>query len=169
MPEVILYHTHHGPHYSDAQLAPIAKLLQPAPVIVLSADDSPEAVVAAFANGVRGYIPTASTPIELALQIIRLVRAGGTFVPPSGLSPLRSDKGLTSQVTIDRRFTPRQMAVLDHLTLGKANKIIAYELSMSESTVKVHIRNRMKKMNASNRTEVACRARAFVDAQVDSL
>jgi DNA-binding NarL/FixJ family response regulator len=55
-------------------------------------------------------------------------------------------------------LTPRQMAVLQHLKLGKANKLIAYELEMSESTVKVHVRNIMKKMNAKNRTEVACRA-----------
>jgi len=53
------------------------------------------------------------------------------------------------------------MAVLDHLKLGKANKVIAYELAMSESTVKVHIRNIMKKMKATNRTEVACRAHTF--------
>jgi DNA-binding NarL/FixJ family response regulator len=45
--------------------------------------------------------------------------------------------------------------VIDALRRGKANKIIAYELSMCESTVKVHVRNIMKKLNAKNRTEVA--------------
>ncbi len=52
-------------------------------------------------------------------------------------------------------FTARQAAVIEALRRGKANKIIAYELSMCESTVKVHIRNIMKKLNATNRTEVA--------------
>ena len=52
-------------------------------------------------------------------------------------------------------FTHRQAAVIDALCSGKANKIIAHELSMQESTVKVHVRNIMRKLKAKNRTEVA--------------
>ena len=52
-------------------------------------------------------------------------------------------------------FTARQAAVIGALRQGKQNKIIAYELNMRESTVKVHVRNIMKKLNATNRTEVA--------------
>jgi DNA-binding NarL/FixJ family response regulator len=44
---------------------------------------------------------------------------------------------------------------VEALRKGKANKIIAYELQMRESTVKVHVRNIMKKLHATNRTEVA--------------
>jgi DNA-binding NarL/FixJ family response regulator len=49
----------------------------------------------------------------------------------------------------------RQAAVIEALRQGKPNKIIAYELEMRESTVKVHVRNIMKKLKARNRTEVA--------------
>ena len=52
-------------------------------------------------------------------------------------------------------LTPREKDVLRHLVAGRPNKIIAYELNMHEGTVKVHIRNIMKKLNARNRTEVA--------------
>ena len=52
-------------------------------------------------------------------------------------------------------FTLRQAEVVQALRRGKANKIIAYELNLRESTVKVHIRNIMKKLKATNRTEVA--------------
>jgi DNA-binding NarL/FixJ family response regulator len=52
-------------------------------------------------------------------------------------------------------FTLRQAEVVKALRRGKANKIIAYELNLRESTVKVHIRNIMKKLKATNRTEVA--------------
>jgi len=52
-------------------------------------------------------------------------------------------------------FTSRQAAVVDSLLKGKANKIIAYERNMCESTVKVHVRSIMKKLKARNRTEVA--------------
>ena len=90
--------------------------------------------------------------------MIRLVRAGGIFMPPNGFgfqgSAARSDARDTG---LAHQFTPRQVAVLQHLRQGKANKIIAHELAMSESTVKVHVRNIMKKMKATNRTEVAFR------------
>jgi len=60
----------------------------------------------------------------------------------------------TARENIDR-LTPRERDVLLGLIDGKANKIIAYELNLRESTVKVHIRNIMKKLKATNRTEVA--------------
>jgi hypothetical protein len=53
------------------------------------------------------------------------------------------------------------MAVLTLLQRGKANKIIAHELCMSENTVKIHVRNIMRKMNATNRTQAVDKARAL--------
>ncbi|MEO1281911.1 MAG: response regulator transcription factor [Pseudomonadota bacterium] len=52
-------------------------------------------------------------------------------------------------------FTPREVSVLNALAQGQPNKIIAYQLKISESTVKVHVRNIMKKLSVKNRTEVA--------------
>ena len=163
--DLILYHEHENVQQNNGtRLAPIRNLLEIAPVIVLSAADNPESVTEAFESGARGYIPTATTPAELVVEIIRVVRAGGTFVPASGLQlQTIPRKYLTPRTTTNQQFTPRQIAVLGHLTQGKTNKGIAYELAISESTVKVHIRNIMKMMNASNRTEVACRVRAFAD------
>jgi DNA-binding NarL/FixJ family response regulator len=162
---VILYHIHETFHHgNDTRLAPVRKLLELAPLIILSATDNAESLIEAFESGARGYIPTVSTPPELVVEIIRLVKAGGTFVPPSGLRVQRmTRKGLPTRTARGQQFTARQIAVLNLLTHGKTNKIIAYELAISESTVKVHVRNIMKKMNASNRTEVACRARACAD------
>lgn len=54
-------------------------------------------------------------------------------------------------------LTSRETAVAKGLRMGKANKIIAYELNMCESTVKVHVHNIMKKLKATNRTEAAYR------------
>ncbi len=59
------------------------------------------------------------------------------------------------------------MAVLSHLQQGKANKIIAHELSMSESTVKVHVRNIMRKVGATNRTQAAYKARQMRKQQTN--
>ena len=58
------------------------------------------------------------------------------------------------------------MAVIRALQQGKSNKVIAYELNMCESTVKVHVRNLMKKMKAKNRTDLAMRAQIPTAASV---
>jgi DNA-binding NarL/FixJ family response regulator len=159
--ELILYHAHDvlGNGNGEQQLAALKHLLEIAPVIILSAVDCPASIFEALEIGARGYIPIASTTPELAIEIIRLVRAGGTFVPVSSLSARKIDpQGAPSRLMTTDQLTSRQSAVLHHLKLGQSNKIIAHELEMSESTVKVHIRNIMKKMKATNRTEVACRA-----------
>ena len=94
--------------------------------------------------------------LDIAVEAVRLVRAGGTFVPASSLAAARrSGDAPTAPRGTSGIFTARQAAVVDALRRGKANKVIAYELKMRESTVKVHVRNIMKKLNARNRTEVA--------------
>jgi DNA-binding NarL/FixJ family response regulator len=55
-----------------------------------------------------------------------------------------------------RRLTPRESEVLARLRQGKPNKIIAHELQITENTVKVFVRRILMKLDASNRTEVAC-------------
>jgi DNA-binding NarL/FixJ family response regulator len=152
--EVSLYYA----HSRDEWRTVFESISARAPVIILADFDSPDLIIDALENGVRGYIPIASTAPELVIEIIRLVRAGGTFAPVNSLGLRKADQQGVPTTTTAHDLTPRQIAVLHQLKLGKANKIIAYELEMSESTVKVHIRNIMKKMNARNRTEVACRA-----------
>ena len=61
------------------------------------------------------------------------------------------------------KFTARQIDVLTCLRQGKPNKTIAFELGMSESTVKVHIRQIMDKLHASNRTQVALFAHGLTE------
>jgi DNA-binding NarL/FixJ family response regulator len=158
--DVILYHAHGlaNRYNSDERLGWVKKLMTVAPVIMLSRVDSVNTIRAAFTSGVRGYIPTARTTLGLAIEIIYLVTCGGEYVPLSGLSPGRINSEKPANPTAKEQFTPCQMAVIERLKLGKPNKIIAYELKVSESSVKAHIRNIMQKMNATNRTEVASRA-----------
>ena len=56
-------------------------------------------------------------------------------------------------------LTPRELVVMELLAQGTANKIIAYRLGMSQSTVKVHVHNILKKLKVRNRTEAAVTAR----------
>jgi DNA-binding NarL/FixJ family response regulator len=132
------------------------------PVIVLSEGESLDQIISVFKEGARGYIP-ASLTLDVALDAMRLVKAGGVYLPQSSIAAAReaiAQQPSRPQEThpLSEVFTERQLEVLDALRRGKANKIIAYELEMCESTVKVHIRNIMRKLKATNRTEVAYKA-----------
>lgn len=128
----------------------------PIPVIVVAESDEPADILAALECGARGYIPTSLT-VRIAAEAIGLARAGGTFVPASSMLALRETIHATRRGVhpLKDMFTAREASVVDALRQGKANKIIAYQLNLCESTVKVHIRNIMKKLKATNRTEVA--------------
>ena len=126
------------------------------PVIVIAESDDLGDILKAIDCGARGYIPT-SVNISVAAEAISLARAGGVFIPASSLLANRDAlnsvvKGTSFQ---HEGFTPREIEVAEALRRGKANKIIAYEMNLCESTVKVHIRNIMKKLNVTNRTQVA--------------
>ncbi|MEN5299966.1 response regulator transcription factor [Brucella sp. TWI559] len=129
----------------------------PAPVIILADKEDISQVLKALDYGVKGYIPT-SVNVNVCVEALRLAMAGGTFVPASSVLALRhaTDPNSHRLQPLGGMFTLRQAEVVNALRRGKANKIIAYELKLRESTVKVHIRNIMKKLKASNRTEVAC-------------
>jgi DNA-binding NarL/FixJ family response regulator len=124
------------------------------PVIFVSDAEDLDHVICALSEGARGYIPT-NVSLEVAIQAIHLVNAGGTYVPASSL--VAANRSSQQPETPKRlgNLTARQTAVVEALRKGKANKIIAYELNMRESTVKVHVRSIMKKLKAKNRTEVA--------------
>jgi DNA-binding NarL/FixJ family response regulator len=126
------------------------------PVVIISEAEDMNHVVTALENGARGYIPTSVT-LDVAVEAMRLVEAGGTFAPASTMISWKrtEETGPAQNGHMKELFTARQAAVLAVLRQGKANKRIAHELNMREGTVKVHIRNIMKKLKAKNRTEVA--------------
>lgn len=134
----------------------LATEFRTAPVIILADSDQLVQILKALEYGARGYIPS-SVGIRVCAEVIELTLAGGIFVPASSVLAVRQTLEANSEVThpLAGLFTLRQAEVVDALRRGKANKIIAYELNLRESTVKVHIRNIMKKLKASNRTEVA--------------
>ncbi|WP_235916767.1 MULTISPECIES: response regulator transcription factor [Alphaproteobacteria] len=133
-----------------------AKAFGGVPVIVIADSDDLGEIMKAVELGARGYIPN-SVRVSVAAQAIALARAGGVFIPASSI--LAAKDAISSAVNGPNChsdiFTPREMEVAEALRRGKANKIIAYEMNLRESTVKVHIRNIMKKLHATNRTEAA--------------
>ncbi|MEJ2118160.1 MAG: response regulator transcription factor [Alphaproteobacteria bacterium] len=136
------------------QLLRLAQTKRPLPEVVLSDSANVDQVLKALDKGAKGYIPT-NLPLDAAIEAIRLVNAGGVFVPASYFANAQTPARSSGEPPVRRLFTARQAAVIEGIRRGKANKMIAYELNLQESTVKVHIRNIMKKLNAKNRTEVA--------------
>jgi DNA-binding NarL/FixJ family response regulator len=138
----------------------LARTLPEVPIVLLSDRDDVEEVAKAIRHGVRGYVPTKLELSELAAAI-HCVEAGGTFVPADTLIRfvLHQRPTATSGLEVEKNLwdglTPREMEVVARLRQGKPNKVIAYELEISESTVKAFVRRILIKLNALNRTEVA--------------
>ncbi|MFK3691455.1 LuxR family transcriptional regulator [Agrobacterium tumefaciens] len=145
------------PAETNRELAEIVAAVSPAAVVVLSDDQDINTILDTIALGVRGYISN-SVSIEVCVQAISLAIAGGRFIPASSVMNMKSLFGLRAHASLPpAKFTSRQSAIAEALRCGKANKDIALELNLCESTIKVHIRNIMKKLGATNRTEVACK------------
>ncbi|SES42052.1 response regulator transcription factor [Rhizobium sp. NFR03] len=135
------------------------------PVVILAENRDLRQIMQAFELGVRGYISSA-IGLSVCVGAISLAVAGGVFISAENLDDLR--QLLVVAENRERRraeiFTDREVDVIDALTKGKPNKIIAYELNLRESTVKVHVRNIMKKLQARNRTEIIFKISAMFDA-----
>lgn len=146
------------------EIIALERASRPIPVIVLSPFEDLSEMIQALDCGARGYIP-ACLGIEAMLTAVRLSVEGALFMTPASVLAMRSTLGSQKEPgaaetgdlagVVDGQFTSRQAAVADHLRRGKPNKLIAYELNMCESTVKVHIRNIMKKLRVTNRTEAS--------------
>jgi DNA-binding NarL/FixJ family response regulator len=137
----------------------LLRLRANAPIIVLSDRDEVDDILRALDWGVRGYIPT-SLEAEVVFAALSLVNAGGIFIPAhvlrsSTAEPATGIDGERCGLPNKLDLTSRELAVIDLLREGKPNKLIGIELNMQESTVKVHVRNIMRKLDADNRTHAA--------------
>ena len=142
---------------AESELAHLVAFDPPVRTMVLAKTDDLDEALAVIGAGANGYI-SMSAGFEVFAQAIRFVGAGGTYVPPQCLLSARQAATPASEQVAENGVTVRELKVIQGIRQGKPNKVIAYELNMCESTVKVHVRNIMKKLNARNRTEVAMKA-----------
>ena len=133
------------------------------PVVVLSAADDPAQMRKALDVGASGFI-SKSGNAEVMLSALRLILAGGIYVPPDMLKPYpdtdpraqgivtKSAAATDPQTSV---LTARQRQVLEKLGQGKSNKQIARELDLSENTVKIHVTGVLRALGVDNRTQAA--------------
>lgn len=137
----------------EKQVAQVRNASADAPLALMSQQEDLEYVQRVMSAGANAFIPT-SLGLRATIRVFDLVRAGGTFIPASCLAAAARPQAPGS-AELAGLFSPKQLAVARALRKGMPNKLIAYELNMCESTVKVHVRTIMKKLKARNRTEVA--------------
>ena len=144
---------------SISALKSLSTLAPRIPVIVLAYNNDAELARTAICHGAKGYIPV-TMGFEITVEAVRFVLAGGTYAPLDCLLARGGSGDAPSQPPTSGLVTARELAVVRAIQQGKSNKVIAYELNMCESTVKVHVRNIMKKLNAKNRTDVAIKSQS---------
>ena len=125
-------------------------------IVVLSGEEDPRQVRRAIDAGAAGFIPKSSTP-EVLLSALRLVLADGVYLPAVALKGLgdgeAADPGTMSEDRLGETLSGRQVDVLRKAVQGKANKVIARELGISEGTVKAHLSAAFRALGVHNRTE----------------
>ena len=134
-----------------------------APVTVISADLDPALVSAAIGVGARGYVGKL-LPRAKMVEAFSRMWAGKTVVPEGFDDPCAEADEAAMLARSFASLTPQQMNILRLICQGRPNKIISYELSIAEATVKTHIAAIMSKINVRNRTQaalLASKARIF--------
>jgi DNA-binding NarL/FixJ family response regulator len=139
---------------ADAEFAALIDLDPPLRCMVLAESDNLDKALTVLSQGANGYI-SMSSGFDIFVEALRFVGAGGTYVPVQCLLAARQTPAAAPEATAASGITSRELAVIQAIRQGKPNKVIAYELNMCESTVKVHVRHIMRKLQARNRTDVA--------------
>ena len=133
------------------------------PIIVLGYNNDAEMARTAISHGANGYIPV-TLRFDIAIGAVRFVVSGGTYVPIDYMLMGNLQRGTADPPSATGGVTARELAVVRGIQKGQSNKVIAYELGMCESTVKVHVRRVMNKLKAKNRTDVAIKLQHYLGA-----
>lgn len=125
------------------------------PIIVVSGHEEAQVARRSLAHGASAYIPKSTAGSEIVVAI-RAVLDGDVWMPHSllgGAGELHPDEAAAAARVA--ALTPQQFRVMSMIAEGLLNKQIAWELSVSEATVKAHMTAIMRKLGVNNRTQVA--------------
>ncbi len=130
------------------------------PIVIVSASEEPRVAAAAAQLGAAGFIPK-SASLDAMREGLAAVQGGDGWFPDSG------DAGADDDLARIASLTPAQRRILAAIRQGLLNKQIAWELSISEATVKAHITAILRKLGVGSRTQaVLVAAKLDVDQPV---
>jgi DNA-binding NarL/FixJ family response regulator len=127
------------------------------PVTVVSANEEAHVMHRAIDLGASGYIPKSSSA-ETMKQAVAAVLRGDIWLPGDAMSKPRQDSEADELARRLTRLTPQQIRVLMMLREGLLNKQIAYQLKVSEATVKAHVSAILQKLEVDSRTQAVIAA-----------
>jgi len=140
------------------------------PIVVISASEDLDVIRRVMAFGASAYVPKSANPIDISTAL-NAVLDGELWVPKNiekqvlNQNDSEQDLDLAAKVA---QLTQQQYKVLYYLTEGWLNKQIAYDLHISEATVKAHITAIFRKLGCTNRTQVVIQAqRLTLEPPVD--
>ena len=122
------------------------------PVVVVSAREEPEVMRRALDHGAVGFIPKSADSATLGQALSRVLE-GDRWAPAAALAAPAADADEHDAAHRVAGLTPQQFRVLQMLGSGLLNKQIAFELNVSEATIKAHMTAILRKLGASNRTQ----------------
>ena len=127
------------------------------PVIVVSANDDPAAIRHCMEFGASGFIPK-TLGVEAMRGAISRILSGGVWTPPDVDLSAGSDAETAALMARMATLTPQQVRVLMMLSEGLLNKQIAFQLGVSEATVKAHVSAILQKLGVESRTQAVIAA-----------
>lgn len=129
------------------------------PIIIVSAEDTPEVVQQVLTYGASGFI-SKSMPKDQMTRGVRMVCQGEVFVPFDLNEALRRRPDPMCEEFRNgyASLTAQQRKVLEMLVMGRSNKVIAFELDIAESTVKAHVSAILRKLKVNSRTQAVLNA-----------
>jgi DNA-binding NarL/FixJ family response regulator len=127
------------------------------PIAVVSANDDPSAIRRCMEFGASGFIPK-TLGVDAMRGAISQILNGGVWTPPDVDLGGGSDKETAALLTRMATLTPQQVRVLMMLSEGLLNKQIAYQLGVSEATVKAHVSAILQKLGVESRTQAVIAA-----------
>ncbi|MFW2122747.1 response regulator [Acinetobacter ursingii] len=125
------------------------------PIIVVSAHEEASIIQRAIAHGAMGYIPKSAHPSHIGEAICQVLE-GEIWLPPNLPNNVSFDPRAADETELAERIqslTPQQFRVLMMVAEGLLNKQIAYELDVSEATIKAHVTAIFRKLGVQNRTQ----------------
>lgn len=136
------------------------------PVMIISAVEETGVIRSAIDLGAVGYLHKSVGPPEIR-RAIETVLAGEMFIPEAVEAAAPEDEEHADLMRRLATLTPQQVRVLMMLSDGLMNKQIAYELSISEATVKAHVSAILQKLNVDSRTQAVIAASRIERGQFD--
>lgn len=129
-----------------------------AKIIAISSSEDVHNIKNILSLGAKGYIPKRSDSNILS-GALKLILDGGTYIPPVMLKTDSISKSTSPTLPpLKKNLTNRQSQVLDLIAQGKSNKQIAYDMGVSEATVKLHINALLRSLKVNNRTQAVITA-----------